>query len=81
MFDEKGEHERDRSRDSSETVNQNIGPLDALVDISGSLMEVLADIKGLMILSRDIEEVRNIMPGMINLNPFCSGQQRTNLQF
>lgn len=45
------------------------------------LLEVLADIKGFMILSRNIEKVRDLSARMIDLYSLCSGQQSTDLKF
>lgn len=55
-------------------MHHDIGPLQALMDEPSRLLEVLADIKSLMILSRHIEEIWHIGPRMVDLYSFSSGQ-------
>lgn len=81
VFDQKGDGQRHRPRYSSETVDHDVGPLQTLMDKPCSLLEVLADIKSLMIFSRDIEEVRNLSTRMIDFYSLSSGQQCTDLEF
>lgn len=81
MFDQKSDGQRHRSRYSSKTVDHDVGPLQTFMDEPSSLLEIFANIKSFMILSWNIEEVRNLSPRMIDLNSLSSGQQCTDLEF
>lgn len=62
-------------------MNHNIGLLQAIINKSSSLIEVSANIKRLMIISRNIESEGNLLSRMTYLNTFCSRKQSFNLQF
>lgn len=62
-------------------MDHDVGPLQALMYEPGCLLEVLADIKSLMILSRHIEEIWHLGSRMVDLYSFSSGQQGTDLEF
>ena len=62
-------------------MHHDIGLLNTIIDKSSSLIEVPADIKGLVIVSRNIESVRNILSGMTDLYSLRSRKQSSNLQF
>jgi len=42
-------------------MHHYVGSLETIMDEVGSLVEVLADVTGLVIISRNIEKVRNVM--------------------
>jgi hypothetical protein len=49
------------------------------MDECRALMKILTNIKGLMVLGRNIEEVRDLILRMVNFNSFGSSQQGTDL--
>ena len=61
-------------------MHQDIGPLQALMYEPSCLLEVLTDIKSLMILSRYIQEIWYLRTRMIDLYSFSSCQQGTDLK-
>jgi hypothetical protein len=62
-------------------MDQDVGSLKALVNVSCSLMEVFADIKRLVILGWDVQEVRDFLLGMGYLYSLGCCQQSTYLEF
>lgn len=72
--------EGNRTRHTRQTMHHDICPLDALMDVACRLMEIPPNIKGLMILSGNVEEVRNFTLRMADLHALCGGQQCPHLQ-
>lgn len=50
------------------------------MDEVGGLVEVLADVAGLVVVSRHVEEVRNIVLGVTKLHSFGCGEDSLDLQ-
>ena len=57
-----GQHQRYRSRHPGQTVHHEVGPLKAVVDEVGSLVEELANVAGLVVIDGDVEEVGDVGP-------------------
>ena len=61
VFDQVWDDQRNRTGYSCQTMHHYVGSLETIMDEVGSLVEVLADVTGLVIISRNIEKVRNVM--------------------
>jgi len=80
VLHEVSQDEGDRPRDTRQAVHHDICPLDALMDVACRLMEIPPNIKGFMILSGNVKEVRNFTLRMADLHALCGGQQCPHLQ-
>lgn len=79
-FDEIGKDQRHRTRNSCQTVHEDIGVTDAIRDKGNRLLEVPWDIKGIMILGRDGQMPWHIGLGMAQGDSLSRSQHSPDLQ-
>lgn len=70
VFDEVRDNERYGAGYSGQTVNDDVGSLEAIIDEIGGLMEKLPDVTRLMVIDWNVEEVGNLSPGVAEVNSF-----------
>ena len=70
VFDEVRDNERYGAGYSGQTVNDDVGSLEAIIDEIGGLMEKLADVASLVVVDGDVEEVGDFGPGVAEIDSF-----------
>lgn len=58
------QHQRNRTGHSSQAMNHDAGSLQTIINVIGGLVEKFTNVKGFMIVSRNIQEIRNISAGV-----------------
>ena len=74
ILNEIGQDKSDWSRDSSQAVYHEISPFKAVFDEWSGLIEESAQVKSFVVLSRDVEGVRDDMLGMVDFMAFTGCQ-------
>jgi hypothetical protein len=81
LFDKVGHHEADRSGDSRETVDHDVGDFEGRFDELDAFWEVLGDVESLGVLTRHVEVEGNLVGGMGYLNSLGGGQDGFDSEF
>lgn len=62
-------------------MHHDVGSLETIIDEIGSLVEEFAEVKGLMVFSGNVKEVRHIGSGVSKVHTFARGKNCLDLMF